>query len=150
MVARELYPSEVRERVREDHRALRQMLDRLEVLARRVLQGKRDLVTELREQERALRDRLREHMALEERILVPALDEADAWGPERVERFHAEHVRQREILATVDEGPFPDFAYALLTWGLVRLLREDMDEEERISLNANVLHDTPVYNPEPE
>jgi hypothetical protein len=32
----------------------------------------------------------------------------------------------------------------LLAWGLVRLLLEDMADEERVSLNADVLRDDPI------
>jgi iron-sulfur cluster repair protein YtfE (RIC family) len=138
-------PSEVRERVLADHRALRQMLESVEVLARLVLQGKHTAVEKLQDQVRTLDDRMREHMALEERILVPTLRKTDAWGKERIERFHAEHERQREILGSVWPAAPDDsgrgLQLALLAWGLVRLLLEDMADEERVSLNADVLRD---------
>jgi iron-sulfur cluster repair protein YtfE (RIC family) len=141
-------PSQVRERVLADHRALRHMLERVEVLARHVLQGKHTAVEKLDGQVRTLDERMREHMALEERILVPALRQADAWGKERVERFHAEHERQRKILASLWRDSPDDAGHgmklALLAWGLVRLLQEDMADEERVSLNADVLRDDPI------
>lgn len=147
----ELAPSQVRGRILEDHRALRGVLDRLEALARGLLRGRESASDELMEQARVLDERLREHMALEERILVPALQEADAWGPERVERFHLEHARQREIMVAVRTAAAerPRVEFALIAWGVVRLLRDDMADEERMSLNERVLRDDTV-NPHPE
>ena len=44
-----------------------------------------------------------------------------------------------------------DIEFALLAWGLVRLVREDMLEAERLSLNEQVLRDDPIQvAPEPE
>ena len=151
----ETYPSEIRERILQDHRTLRTLLERLEVLARQALQGKGIAPGELRAQLLVLDDRLRQHMELEEDTLVPALRSADAWGLERVERFHAEHKRQREILDEIWQNDSAvartDIEFALLAWGLVHLLREDMLEEERLSLNEQVLRDDPIQvAPEPE
>ena len=120
-------PSEVRKRILEDHRALRGVLDRLEALARGRLQGRESVSDELLAQARVLDQRLRKHMDLEEHILVPALRRADAWGPERVERFHAEHQRQRQrqIMTAVQaaaERPLVEFA--LIAWGFVHMLRD--------------------------
>ena len=144
----ELLPSAVRGRILSDHAVLRRMLDRMEVLARSVLQGKDGLGDELRLQAGALEAGLRAHLELEERILVPALLEADAWGPQRVERFHAEHERQREMMDALWRArPLrerPTLEVALVVWGFARLLREDMASEERISLNPNVLRDDPL------
>ena len=145
----ELYPSEVRERVLADHSTLHAMMDRLEVLARKVLQGRTSMAEELRKQARLLDRRLREHMELEERILVPALREADGWGPERVARFHDEHRRQRDIMdgVALPDGIPPRTVeqFALIAWGFVQLLRDDIHEEERISLNEDVLRDDLVH-----
>jgi iron-sulfur cluster repair protein YtfE (RIC family) len=144
----EIYPSEIRERILEDHRMLRTLLERMEVLARHMLQGKGSSRGELRAQLLVLDERLRTHMELEEEVLVPALRSADAWGQERVDRFHAEHTRQREILDAIwrsdAEVHRTGIEFALLAWGLVRLLREDMAEEERLSLNERVLRDDPI------
>ena len=144
----DLLPSAVRGRILSDHAVLRGMLDRIEVLARSVLQGKDGPGDELRQQASALQASLRAHLELEERILVPTLLEADAWGPQRVERFHVEHARQREIMdALWFAYPLcerPMLEVALVVWGFARLLRGDMASEERISLNANVLRDAPL------
>ncbi len=143
----DLLPSAVRERILSDHAVLRGMLSRIEVLARSVLEGRDGRDQELLRQAGALEGTLRAHLELEERILVPALLEADAWGPQRVERFHVEHARQREIMDALWRAhPLserPTLEVALVVWGFARLLRVDMASEERISLNANVLRDDP-------
>ena len=144
----DLLPSTIRERILCDHAVLRRMLSRIEVLARSVLEGRNGFGQELLLQASALEATLRDHLELEERILVPALLEADAWGPQRVERFHVEHARQREIMDALWRAhPLrerPTLEVALVLWGFARLLRGDMASEERISLNANVLRDDPL------
>ena len=138
-------PSEVRERILADHVVLRRMLERLEVRARRLLQRRDRQHPGLYEELRVLHERLREHFELEERILVPALRATDAWGPERVAQFHEEHIRQREIMDGFSRaGERPPVELALMAWGFVRLMLEDMAEEERISLNERVLRDDPI------
>ena len=141
-------PEEILECVLADHEALRGMLVRVEVLAHHVLQGRVRFAKELREQFMVLDGRLREHLELEERILAPALLASDAWGPDRVERLHQEHGRQREIMTEAwyagRQGEPNILVFALLAWGFVRMLREDMAEEERISLNDRVLGDNPI------
>jgi iron-sulfur cluster repair protein YtfE (RIC family) len=127
---------------------LRGMLDRVEMLARKVLQGKKSAENELVAQAQVLDERLRAHMQLEEQILAPALREADGWGAARVERFHEEHARQRQIMdgawGSGTQAERSALEFALIAWGFVRLLREDMAEEERISLNSKVLRDDPT------
>ncbi len=138
-------PSEVRERILADHVVLRRMLERLEVRARRVLQQRCGRPSGLYDELRVLQARLRRHFDLEERILVPTLRATDAWGAERVARFHEEHARQREIMDGFSRaGERPPVELALMAWGFVRLMLEDMAEEEKISLNERVLRDDPI------
>ncbi len=138
-------PSEVRERILADHVVLRRMLERLEVRARRVLQQRCGRPSGLYDELRVLQARLRRHFDLEERILVPTLRATDAWGAERVARFHEEHARQREIMDGFSRaGERPPGELALMAWGFVRLMLEDMAEEEKISLNERVLRDDPI------
>ena len=138
-------PSEVRERILADHVILRRMLERLEVRARRDLQRHGRRPSGLYDELRVLHERLRRHFELEERILVPMLRAADAWGAERVAQFHEEHARQREIMDLISrEGERAPVELALMAWGFVRLILEDMDDEEKISLNERVLRDDPI------
>ncbi len=143
----DLLPSAVRGRILSDHAVLRGMLSRIEVLARSVLEGRDGFGRELLQQASALEAALRAHLELEERILVPALLAADAWGPQRVERFHVEHARQREIMDALWRAhPLSERStldVALVVWGFARLLRADMASEERSSVNASVLRDDP-------
>ena len=140
-----LGPIEVLEKVLAEHELLRGMLLRVEVLSRSVLQGRYAASDELKDRVRELEHRFQQHLELEERVLVPTLLDADAWGPERVERLHDEHARQREIMSEMwssGSGGSPNIlVFALLAWGLVRMLREDMAEEERVSLNPRVIRD---------
>ena len=138
-------PSEVRERILADHVILRRMLERVEVRARRVLQRRGRRSSGLYDELQALEERLRRHFELEERILVPSLRAADAWGAERVAQFHEEHARQREIMDEFARwGESPSIELALMVWGFVRLMLEDMAEEEKISLNDRVLRNDPI------
>ena len=144
---------EILECVLADHEALRCMLVRVEVLAHHVLQGRLRFAKELREQFMVLDARFREHLELEEQTLAPALLASDAWGPDRVERLHEEHARQREVMTETwhagRRGEPNILVFALLAWGFVRMLREDMAEEERISLNDRVLGES-LINPQAE
>jgi iron-sulfur cluster repair protein YtfE (RIC family) len=146
-------PSEVLARVLKDHRELQVILHRLEILSRSVLQGHASVLDELRAQGRELDQRLREHLELEEEILIPALLDTDSFGTARAERMREEHERQREIMALAwlagPEDRRSPYELALISWGIVRLLREDMAEEERVSLNRKVLHDFPTPEVEP-
>ena len=138
--------AEVLDRVLEDHRTLHVMASRVDVLADRLLQGRYRLAKELREQMKVLDKFFRQHLELEERVLVPALLECCAWGPERVQLLHEEHSRQREISSEIwkEEPGRADniLIFALLASGFVRMLREDMKAEERGSINARVLNDS--------
>ncbi len=128
-----------------DHVILRRMLERLEVRARRVLQQRGRRPSGLYDDLRVLQERLRRHFELEERILVPTLRATDAWGAERVAQFHEEHARQREIMDGFSRAPArTPVELALMAWGFVRLMLEDMAEEEKISLNERVLRDDPI------
>ncbi len=141
-------PSAIRGRVLSDHELLRGALDVIEGLAHDVLQGRSSFGPELKRRTRELAQRVHTHMELEERILVPALYEADAWGRERVERLHEDHARQRQIMDVLRNWhPWSDRStveLALIVWGFARLLREDMASEESVSLGEDVLRDDPI------
>ncbi len=120
----------------------------IEDLARDVLQGRSSVGPELHKRTHELEQRLRTHMELEERILVPALHEADAWGKERVELLHEDHARQRQVMDILRNWhPWSDRStveLALIVWGFACLLREDMASEESVSLGEDVLRDDPI------
>ena len=139
-------PSEVRERVLGDHEAIRERLGRLETLLDRVHQGSREADwSELRRVALELLERLRTHMRWEDRYLIPALREADAWGEERAARLRADHGAQRDQHSDFDQRlsdrACPNSRVASDVSRLIELLREDMREEERDLLDARVLRD---------
>lgn len=141
-------PESILQRVIAEHDVLRGMIERTEVLAKRVVQGRVRFAKDLRDQLKVLEGRFLQHIEMEEKVVAPALLAADAWGPARVERMHEEHARQREILTEMwsagRHGEPNIFVLALASWGFVRMLREDMEEEERVSLNDRVLGEDPV------
>jgi len=138
-------PSQIRARVIADHEGFRDVLDRLERRTRAADGGDAAALQELRGLAQGLLERLQEHMRWEEHYLRPALREADAWGEERAERLTREHAEQREELAFIlqrlrdPERPEPLVINDLI--GLIVMLREDMDEEERDLLDERVLRD---------
>lgn len=141
-------PSEVRERVLEDHARLRELLSELQQLAGRVLEGQRELESQLRTQGQLLRERFLAHLDMEDRYLVPALRETVGWGEERAARVSAEHAEQRQRMDVilrhlVDlEEPAEWIAAELAT--LVRDLLMDMEHEDRAVLSEDLLRDDPV------
>jgi len=140
-----MQPSEVRARVLRDHQSLRQRVDELEALAEEVIGGGQSPVGRLRQSATELLHALTTHMSWEDRYLVPALRDADAWGPERVARFEAEHAQQRVELQSLLEGlgdqsqPPAFLASRVLEW--LNELHADMQEEEEAFLDKKVLRD---------
>lgn len=140
--------SDVRRRILEDHQTLRAMLVSLERVAQEVLDGEAQLSGALRFEGETLMERLLEHMHWEDLYLRPALCEADAWGQERAERLDRDHREQREMLryalASVEDASRPPLVVARQMLDLVRLLRDDMSEEEELLVNDRVLRDDVV------
>ena len=143
-----MQPSEVRDRVLHDHAGLRRRVDEIERLAKDVIENERRHIGGLRARAEELLSTLAEHMRWEDRYLAPALEDTDAWGPERVERFHADHREQREFLADVMERlqdqRQPPVALAASLLDLVGHLRRDMEDEEGTFLDPDVLRDDVV------
>lgn len=143
-----MQPSEVRRRILDDHRELRTLLLSLETLGRDVLAGARDHVGALRLEGEALHERLLEHMRWEDLYLAPALEDADSWGRERAAALESDHREQRELLQHTLSGlrdpSRPTVALARTMVDLVKLLRDDMREEEQTLLDPRVLRDDVV------
>jgi len=138
-------PGEVRARILADHVAIRGMLLSLEHVAQRVRGGEQSLLGALRLEGDALLRHLQDHMFWEDLHLAPALRQADAWGEERAARLASDHREQRQVLghclaAVHDESrPAPVVARTLID--LVGMLRDDIEEEERLLLDERVLRD---------
>jgi len=140
--------SEVRRRVLADHESLRARLDEIEDLVGVVSGGNVERELSLRMRAVELLDALETHMQWEERFLVPVLAECDAWGPERVERFHGEHREQREVLrhllGLLGDNGRPPSLMARSVQDFAVLLRADMDDEEGAFLDPCVVRDDVV------
>jgi hypothetical protein len=148
-----LKPSEVRARVLRDHEELRQRLTELAALADAMGHAV-ESSSPCREQLDALRRRLREHLALEDDILVPVLSRADFWGPDRMARLRREHAQHQEALECVVQR-WPASSSGACDPGLAaELVREvrrialdldaDMDAEESSLLHPSLLEDEVV------
>lgn len=141
-------PEAVRRRVLADHHELRADLDRIELLAREILEGLRIPVEALRMETERLFARLETHMKWEEAYLLPALRDADAWGAERAQRLVCDHKEQRELLGFIQgrlrDAMRPSLAVARDATHLITLLRDDMLEEEHDLLDPDVLRDDVV------
>ncbi len=147
----ELSPGETRAVILEQHQQLRKELLSIE---REALETLRENVhgEVLAADLRRFVAHLHRHMDFEEARLVPVLEQVDAWGPERVRRFQDEHVRQRSMLDSLigDASRVDQNTLALLSLGFVKLLQNDMEEEEASVLSENLLRDDPIVIPEPE
>lgn len=137
-------PSQIRERILSEHRALGVRLDRLEALARGVERGRTPLDV-LRDEVADLLVALREHMNVEDELLAPALLDADAWGDVRSAQLVEHHELQRaELDRLLQELRSPDqsrAACAELVLGLIDDLRLDIRREEKELLDPSVLRD---------
>jgi iron-sulfur cluster repair protein YtfE (RIC family) len=138
-------PSQIRDAVLRDHAELRTQIDEIEGIARRLADGDSERGFQLWRLAKALLGRLEVHMDWEDRHLVPALRQADAWGDERAAEIEHDHAEQREMLGYVirqldDSQPIPELLAATML-DLVEFLRRDMEHEERDLLDPRVLRD---------
>jgi hypothetical protein len=145
-------PSEIRRRVLEQHKTIRERVAALEELALAVGSGRADY-GDLPGAFEGVLSLLGTHMRFEDGVLPTLLFDADAWGESRVARFHADHLQQQKIIQNLLDvvAQRGDLERALLALGFCSLLRKDMDYEERVFLSEEVLRDDPVViHPEPE
>ncbi len=142
MKAPMMQPGAVRERILNDHQELRRELDRLEAL------GSGAAVELVRQRLAALLGMLRSHIELEDAILLPALREADEWGPYRaaeLERHHREqHTSLDAMLAACADGATGSGRLMEILRDLMEELRRDMAHEERAYLAEEILSDSIV------
>lgn len=138
-------PSEVRHRILDEHEVLRQHLHGITRHLRACFDGA-DGLDGLREALRGFLPTMRAHMALEDRILAPALREADAFGDVRTEKLERHHDHLRERLDRVEAHLADEDGEALrgATADLVGDLWTEMAKEERDLLHPNILRDDVV------
>ncbi len=138
-----LMPSEVRRKVLSQHREIEQMLSELESGVAHLADGEVD-ADQVKRAAYALRGILELHMNFEETHMVPAINEADGFGPERVRHLHTEHAEQRhELDRLVDQIREANSAVDLAgsVSKLAQMLRADIEEEERDYVNDKLLRD---------
>jgi hemerythrin-like domain-containing protein len=86
---------------------------------------------------------IEKHLDYEERVLIPILRDADAWGPVRVEQLSKEHAEQRAflfgLLEDAQEGMRDIGALADEIICFAARFEQDMEEEEERLLNADAL-----------
>jgi hypothetical protein len=143
-----MQPSQIRRRILEDHEVIRGILLSVEHLSHEVSEGKVRHVGPLRLEGEALLLRLNEHMGWEDRHLRPVLLDTPGWGEERAKRLDRDHREQRELLeyslGAVQDQSRPPLVLARQLIELVKLLREDMADEENLLVNERVLRDDVV------
>jgi hemerythrin-like domain-containing protein len=145
-------PREVRKQILADHAFLRGMLDELDQRAIRVLEGRDDEGSTLRDYGLSFHSRFAEHLTFEDRFLVPALRAAGPSGIEHAKNLADEHREQREllgyILAGLEDLDRPAQVVAGEMRGLVELVLRDMALEEVTIIKGAVLRD-PDRRPSP-
>ncbi len=138
-----LMPSEVRRKVLSQHREIEQMLSELEAGVTHLGDGTVD-AGQVKRAAYALRGILELHMNFEEAHMVPAINEADGFGPERVRHLHAEHEEQRQeldrLVELIREARSTD-ELSRNVGRLAEMLRKDIEDEERDYVNEKLLHD---------
>ena len=136
-------PSQVRERILEDHRRLHARLRELEDTVDALKHDPSQLTT-LAESACSLLEDLVTHTELEDIILAAALCEIDAWGPVRASILREHHDTQRRELRGLIETygsvqRCEDVVRVTLDW--IREVRSDMHHEEREVLTRTLLRD---------
>ncbi|MGB8332100.1 MAG: hemerythrin domain-containing protein [Polyangiales bacterium] len=139
-----LMPSEVRRKVLNQHREIEQMLSELEVGVAQLGDGGVDS-EQVKRAAYALRGILELHLTFEEAHMVPAIHEADGFGPERVRHLHAGHAEQRQeldrLVDEIREAMSTDTLGASVR-KLAEVLRADIEEEEREYVTEKLLRDS--------
>ena len=141
-------PSEVRQRILDDHQLIKIIVSEVRDLALRIQVGEEYLSERLRERARNLYERFCQHIDLEDVILVGALRDADAGGEERAEELRNEHREQREVLTYLLERLLdPTQPPILIVNDLLNFtawLRDDMQHEEETILHEDLLRNDAV------
>ena len=137
-------PSEVRQRILEEHERLRDSIYIVRNLAREVARGDPSRVPILQKYAVGLDSELRTHLDLEDRHLVPVV--LECLGEQAAAELSREHAEQRALLECVlrrlrDERR-PPLLLARELQTLSELLLEDMArEEEELLANADLWDD---------
>jgi iron-sulfur cluster repair protein YtfE (RIC family) len=138
-------PREIRKYILTDHAFLRSLLDELDQRAFRVLQGREEEISSLRELGISFHSKFAEHLAFEDRFLEPALRAAGLAGVEHSKRLVEDHREQRQVLRYILCGlrdrSRPAQVIAGELRGLVELILDDMAVEETTIIKRALLRD---------
>lgn len=91
-----------------------------------------------------LRREFNAHLDLEDRLLVPALRDGDAWGEIRAQQVAAKHGELRQELQALplhESCPLDPCALAARLIAVIEALRADMAREEHGVLTPELLRD---------
>ena len=142
-----VWPSAVRKAVLAEHKHIAATLVEVEKLAGRCIDGDKAATSELRTLVASFLRYFENHLRFEEKMLVPVLEDDYAWGRERIEHLHADHLKQRAELADIGQKAgdpkFDPRALGEMIHELVLELTDDMASEERDLLTEEILHDYP-------
>ena len=144
----DLSPSEVRARILSEHVFIRSRAEQLLELIQRVRAGDRSAEQALIQEGCAFLEDLIRHIEHENRVLVPALREIDAWGEVRADEVLAEHREQVAEARSLIEALADAFTRASVAADqledFLAILATDMASEERLLLSPDLLRDDVV------
>lgn len=139
-------PSQLRKKILAEHVIIRGKVKEAEALAGRVLGGDATAELPMRAHATDLVELFREHLEMEDALLVPTLRNIDAWGQIRAERVAREHEWQRAALERLEQAAkreaTADVARAVESLG--KELLADMKDEDETILSPNLLKDDPI------
>ena len=138
-------PSEVRQRILDEHVQIRAMLDGIEDLAVAFEGGNAGVAADLLERGRALYEALIAHLDHEDAQLAPALRESGDEGRRCAANLAHEHREQRELLhyllGRLSDQKRPTLLVARELKNFTGYVRGDMEHEEQTMLGEAILRD---------
>ncbi len=140
-----LRPSEIRQRLLNQHRWIAELAAGVEQAAKHVLAGATDAEQSFTYSVRELEAAVQSHNDFEERVLAPLLQRVDAWGPERVGMMVKKHAQEHTSVTRAleaSQSPRLDLlARARVASAAIAELLDHMAREEREILHVNLLRD---------
>ncbi len=138
---------EVRDHMLLENRELRSRLNEIEALAISVAAGRSALSQFLCVRGLELLETLETQITWEETFLLPAI--RDIYGPERAARAEAAQRAQRELLRfqleEITDRSRPSLVIAYGLRDLATMVRNELEEEERLFFAPDLLHDDDVF-----
>jgi iron-sulfur cluster repair protein YtfE (RIC family) len=136
---------EIRQRVLDDHRALRQSMEALQALIREAGESGATPPAPLVVAARDFAAHVAKHMAYEDDVLIPALLESTNWGKVNTRdmvRYHSEqHARLARLGPLLDDDNVGLARFLGALHSVMELVHEDMAHEEHDILVPRMLRD---------